>query len=95
MRRVLFVVGAAALLVGSLTVPSAGRDRPFNTSDLIAMKLLPGPEQFDLLPGLAGGQFSKKQIEQFTCESGDRVVGSAVDISCKHGGVRAGLRPGQ
>lgn len=80
MRRVLFVVGAAALLVGSLTVPSAGRGRPVNTSDLITMKLLPAPEQFDL-PGLNGGQFSKKQIEKFTCDGGTP-VGSAIDMSC-------------
>ena len=81
MRRVLLVIGAAVLLIGSLAVPSAGRDRPYSSSDLIAMKLLPPKVQYDL-PGLAGGQFSKKQIEEFTCESaGDPSVG-AVDMSC-------------
>jgi len=76
----LVVLGAAALLVAGIALPSAGRDRPFSTSDLIAMKLLPPIAQYDL-PGLAGGQFSKRQIEAFTCEGGT-AVGTAVDISC-------------
>ena len=81
MRRVLLVIGAAVLLIGSLAVPSAGRDRPYSSSDLIAMKLLPPKVQYDL-PGLAGGQFSKKQIEEFTCESAGDPSAGAVDMSC-------------
>ena len=74
-------MGAAVLLIGSLAVPSAGRDRPYSSSDLIAMKLLPPKVQYDL-PGLAGGQFSKKQIEEFTCESAGDPSAGAVDMSC-------------
>jgi hypothetical protein len=85
MRRVLLVMGAASLLIASLAVPSQGRDRPFNTSRLSAIKLMPAPEKYDL-PGLNGGQFSKKQIEKFTCEGNeagaDPTVGEWVDISC-------------
>ncbi len=80
MRRILVVLGTAVLLVSALTVPSAGRDRPFSTSDLIAMKLLPPIAQYDL-PGLSGGRFSKRQIEAFTCDGGTP-VGTAVDMSC-------------
>jgi hypothetical protein len=45
------------------------------------MKLLPPKVQYDL-PGLAGGQFSKKQIEEFTCESAGDPSAGAVDMSC-------------
>lgn len=85
MRRYLLVLGSAVLVVASFAAPSAGRDRPVDTSRLIAMKLLPAPQQFDL-PGLGGGQFSKKQIEKFTCEGNeadaDPAAGDAVDMSC-------------
>ncbi|HSJ52015.1 MAG TPA: sialidase family protein, partial [Actinomycetota bacterium] len=80
MRRTTGIVVVALAVVAGLAIPAAGRDRPFNTSQLIAMKLLPAPQQFDL-PGLAGGQFSKKQIERFRCESsGD--PSAVVDLSC-------------
>ncbi len=82
MRRFLVVATALTMVVALVATPSAGRDRPFNTSDLIAMKLLPAPQQFDLLPGLGGGQFSKKQIERFTCTSSGDPTAGAVDISC-------------
>ena len=85
MRRIVLVLATVTLVIGMVGVnagPSAGRDRPFSTSDLIAMKLLPAPQQFDLLPGLAGGQFSKKQIERFTCESSGDPSAAAVDMSC-------------
>lgn len=81
-RRTVVVAAALVLAIGLIAAPSAGRDRPFNTSRLIAMKLLPAPQQFDLLPGLAGGQFSKRQIERFTCESSGDPSAGAVDISC-------------
>jgi hypothetical protein len=86
MRRTAVILTVCALAIGVVAAPSAGRDRPFNTSDLIAMKLLPAPQQSDVLPGLAGGQLSKKQIERFTCEGNedgaDPERGDAVDISC-------------
>ncbi len=82
MRRVSLVLGAAALMLTSLAAPSVGRDRPFNTSDLIAMRLLPAPEQFDLGQVGAGGPFSKQQIERFTCESAGDPSAGPVDMSC-------------
>jgi len=84
MRRFLLVLGSAAILVAGLAGPSVGRDRPFGTARLIAMKLLPAPEQFDIAGGVtdAGGQFSKKQIEKFTCSSSGDPSTGPVDISC-------------
>ena len=80
MRRTAGVLVAATVLIVGVAVPAIGRDRPFSTSQLIAMKLLPSPQQYDL-PGTAGGQFSKKQIEAFRCESsGDPAT--VVDLSC-------------
>jgi hypothetical protein len=38
MRRALFVVVCAAVLVSVMGSPSAGRDRPFSTADLVAFK---------------------------------------------------------
>jgi hypothetical protein len=78
-----FVLAAATLLVAVLAMPSSGRDRPFSTSTMHFMKLLPAPQQFDQAGGQTdvGGQFSKKQIEQFTCEGGTP-AGGALDISC-------------
>ncbi|MGA9162597.1 MAG: sialidase family protein [Actinomycetota bacterium] len=83
MRRMSIVLAIVALLVAVLAVPSSGRDRPFSTSTMHFMKLLPAPQEFDLTGGQtdAGGQFSKKQIEGFTCEGGTS-AGDAVDISC-------------
>jgi len=84
MRKFLLVLGSAAILVAGLAAPSGGRDRPFGTARLIAMKLLPAPEQFDLAGGVTdtGGQFSKKQIEKFSCNTiGDPSTGP-VDMSC-------------
>lgn len=85
MRRILAVGAVVALAVLGLALPSAGRDRPFNTSRLIAMKLLPSPRQYDL-PGLDGGTFSTRQIERFRCEGNeagtDPAAGEAVDMSC-------------
>lgn len=85
MRRTLAIVGVSALVLVGLAGPSSGRDRPFDTSRLIAMKLLPAPQQYDL-PGLDGGTFSVRQIERFRCagnEAGaDPTKGDAVDMSC-------------
>jgi hypothetical protein len=80
MRRSIAVL-AVALVVGLLVAaPAAGRDKPANTATLIAMKLLPAPQQYDL-PGLDGGHFSVEQIEKFTCESAG-TPSATVDMSC-------------
>jgi hypothetical protein len=71
---------ATLLAVGS----ASGRDRPFSTSDLIALKLKPSLVEKDVAPaGVtdAGGQFSKAQIEQFRCMSAGNPA-AAVDMSC-------------
>lgn len=85
MRRALAILGASALVLVGLAGPSSGRDRPFNTSRLIAMKLLPAPQEYDL-PGLDGGTFSTRRIEAFRCEGNeagaDPTEGDAVDMSC-------------
>ena len=82
MRRLLpAVLALAALLVAG---SAAGRDRPFSTSDLVALKLKPSLFEKDLAPaGVtdAGGQFSKSQIEQFRCSSAGNPA-AAVDMSC-------------
>jgi hypothetical protein len=81
MRRTLVVVSAAALVLAVFAGASAGRDRPFSTSRLIAMKLIPNDPNFFSLPGTSGGQFSKVQIEAFRCNTeGDPT--DAVDMSC-------------
>ncbi len=59
------------------------RDKPNVSSELFPTKWLPAPEQFDLSGGVGqtGGQFSKVQIERFTCENSGYPSG-AVDMSC-------------
>ncbi|MBI2237883.1 MAG: exo-alpha-sialidase [Actinobacteria bacterium] len=81
MRRILVVLGAAALVVAGLAAPSPGKDRPFDAARLIAMKLLPAPEQYDLSGLGGGGFFSKKQVQQFRCTSSGNPA-AAVDMSC-------------
>lgn len=85
MRKVLFALGATLLVTAALVAPAAGRDRPFSTATLTAMKLLPAPQQYDL-PGLNGGKFSVRQIERFKCAGNelgaDPAAGDAVDMSC-------------
>ena len=76
-----FALVIAVILLAALTVPVSARIK--GDPNLFAMKWLPAPEQFDLSGGVGqtGGQFSKKQIERFTCKSsGD--PSSAVDMSC-------------
>ena len=81
MRRSLVVLSAAALVLAVFAGTSAGRDRPFSTSRLIAMKLIPNNPNFFSLPGTSGGQFSKVQVEAFRCHTeGDPT--DAVDMSC-------------
>ena len=81
MRRSLVVVSAAALVLAVFAGSSAGRDRPFSTSRLIAMKFIPHKAGFFSLPGTSGGQFSKVQVEAFRCNTAGN-PSAYVDISC-------------
>lgn len=83
MRRLAVVVALALVGAAVLVATTSGRDRPYSTSDLIAMKLLPAPEQYDVLGGQTGGggQFSKTQITRFRCSSSGN-PSAAVDLSC-------------
>lgn len=76
-----FVLVAVAL--GVLTPDAVARDKPNAPHDLQLFKMLASPEQYDLSDGVGqtAGQFSKEQIEDFTCESSGDPSG-AVDISC-------------
>jgi hypothetical protein len=82
MRRLLVLLAVVALVAAAVAPAVLARDRPFSTTELIAMKLYPFPKD----PGASGlvgggGQFSKTQIERFTCSSsGD--PSEAVDMSC-------------
>jgi hypothetical protein len=88
MKRVLIVLAAAALLATVLVGSSSGRDRPFSTAELIAMKWGPAPEEKDV--GTAGGNtgaggvFSKSAIAKFRCTSGpaNGAPETYMDISC-------------
>ncbi len=78
---ILAVLTVSIALVGMMSLPSIGRDKP---TDLFALKWLPAPEQFDLsgagMSG-AGGQFSREQIEKFSCtSSGNPTLG--VILNC-------------
>jgi hypothetical protein len=80
--RLLMVVALLAVSLGALTSSAVARDKP-NTGDLLRLKWLPAPEEFDLSGGvgITGGNFSKIQIERFRCESsGDPTA--TVDMSC-------------
>jgi hypothetical protein len=85
MKRVILVLAAAALVATALASSSSGRDRPFSSAELIAMKWGPAPEEKDV--GTAGGntdpggQFSKSAIERFRCTSAGNPA-AFVDISC-------------
>jgi hypothetical protein len=85
MRRALFVVVCAAVLVSVMGSPSTGRDRPFSTADLVAFKWGPAPEEKELGTGSGntdpGGPFTKSQIERFRCQSAGTPT-AFVDISC-------------
>ena len=85
MARAMFVLGVIALAAAVLVGSSAGRDRPFSTAELIALKWGPVPEARDAGGGPGntdtGGQFTKSQIERFRCTSSGDPSG-AVDISC-------------
>ena len=88
MRRVLLALAAAAFAATILASASSGRDRPFSTADLIAMKWGPAPELKDVGGASgntgAGGQFSKSAIQKFRCTSGpaNGSPDTYMDISC-------------
>jgi hypothetical protein len=85
MRRALALTAVAALTATVLASTSSGRDRPFNTSRLIATKIAPSLIEKDLAPlgqtDLGGGQFSKEQIQKFRCSSSGNPA-AFVDMSC-------------
>lgn len=83
MRRLFTLCAAAVLAVGLLTPAAIAKDRPYGSDEFIAMRL--APSELDTgtagQTDLGGGQFSKEQIEKFTCSSsGDPTA--AVDMSC-------------
>jgi len=82
MRRFPLVLAIAALTAALFAAPAAGTSKKKPAADqLVTIKLLASPEQFD--QGITGsnGQFSKEQFERFTCSSaGD--PSDAVDMSC-------------
>ena len=85
MRRGIIVAAAAALVVAVVSGTAVGRDRPYSTSDLIAFKWGPAPEERDTGTGSGitdpGGPFNKSQIERFRCPSAGNPA-AVVDISC-------------
>jgi hypothetical protein len=80
--RALAILFMLALIVMAVQ-PAVARDNPSSPTDLLLLKLLPSPLQYDLVGDVsnAGGSFSKVQIENFRCNSsGD--PSAAVDMSC-------------
>ena len=71
MRRLFTLCVATILAVGVLASAVIAKDRPFATNRLIAMKLAPSALDPGAagITGLGGGQFSKVQIEAFTCST--------------------------
>lgn len=83
MRRLFTLCTAVILAVGIVAPAATAKDRPYGTNRLIAMKLAPSALDPGAagVTGLGGGQFSKVQIERFTCStSGDPAA--TVDMSC-------------
>ncbi|MDQ3871401.1 MAG: glycoside hydrolase, partial [Chloroflexota bacterium] len=82
-RRSWIALGVAALVVLALPALAVGRDRPFSTATLIAMKLGPVRQQLDSSQraGMTALQLSKVQIERFRCTSAGNPA-AAVDMSC-------------
>jgi hypothetical protein len=81
--RLLAAISLVAVAFGFWTQAVVARDKPNVSSELFPIKWLPAPEQFDLSGGVGqtSGQFSKEQIERFTCESSGN-PSAAVDMSC-------------
>jgi hypothetical protein len=82
MARPIATKAVSLLLVAAWATPSAGIDRPFNTSGIYVRPQTVRPELgASAGSGNTGGQFSKVQIERFRCSSsGDPAA--AVDMSC-------------
>jgi hypothetical protein len=75
-----FALLLALILLAALSVPAGARIK--GDPNLFAIKWLPAPEQFDLASaGNTGGNFSKEQIERFTCSSSGNPA-AVVDMSC-------------
>ncbi len=84
MRIKLVLVIATAVVLGSAFPVGqlAAKDRPYGASQLIAAKLAPNRDVFDLgAAGNTGGNFSKTKIERLRCESSGDPSGT-VDMSC-------------
>src|SRR5207247_705282 len=82
MRRYPLVLGIAVLTAALVAAPAAGASKKKQGGDqLVKIKLLPAPEQFDRVKGQSHGQFSKEQFERFTCSSAGDPSGT-VDMSC-------------
>jgi hypothetical protein len=83
MARLVLAILFMLSLVVLAVVPAVARDKPNSPTDLLLLKLLPSPLQFDLEGGVGntGGNFSKVQIERFRCTSAGN-PSAAVDISC-------------
>jgi hypothetical protein len=83
MRRLFILCTAAILAVGILAPAATAKDRPYSTNRLIAMKLAPSALDPGAtgMTGLGGGQFSKVQIESFTCSTSGNPA-ATVDMSC-------------
>ena len=82
MRRSLVVLSAAALVLAAFAGTSSGRDRPFRSTTLNVLKLVPRDHTLFRLPGTSGGQFSKSQVENFRCENGPGDPDTWLDLSC-------------
>jgi hypothetical protein len=82
MRRYSLVLAIAGLTAALLAAPAAGTSKKKPTADqLVTIKLLASPEQFDRVGGQSNGHFSKEQFERFVCSSEGDPAG-AVDMSC-------------
>ena len=79
-RRVLAIAAATSTTIMLALAPALAIDRPFSTSRLLVRPDVQ-PVVGETAPGNTGGNFSKKQIERFRCESGGDPTG-VVDISC-------------
>src|SRR6058998_2953302 len=81
MRRIPLVVWIAVLTAFVIAAPAAAKKKQ-NGDQLVTIKLVPAPEQFDGLGNQNGGHgFSKEQFERFTCDSSGN-PSAAVDMSC-------------
>jgi hypothetical protein len=70
------------LVLAAFAGTSVGRDRPFRSTRLNVLKLVPRDRTLFRLPGTSGGQFSKSQVEDFRCENGPGDPDIWLDLSC-------------